>query len=87
MKPTFRKYYYIAYEYGWMVRSRDDEGNDQMVMCYTNEALAKSHTEGANAKEPEVYAERMANYERAMANFHYETIADYYGVRGRYYGD
>ena len=52
MKPTFRKYYYIAYEHGWMVRFIDDEGNDQMVMCYTSEALAKSHTEGANAEEP-----------------------------------
>lgn len=87
MEPTFRTYYYIAYEYGWMVRSTDTEGNDKMEMCYVHESDAMSHTKRANENEPKVYAERMANYKRAMANFHYEGIADYYGVRGRYYGD
>ncbi len=87
MKPTFRTYYYFQYENGWMVRWRDDEGDDQMEMCYTTEEVAKSHTDKANEREPKRYAERMASYEKAMANFHYESILDYYGKAGRYYGD
>lgn len=88
MKPTFRTYYYIAYEYGWMVRSNDVNGNDRMEMCYAHEKYAKSHIDRANAEEPRRYAKAVELYDEAMAGFHYEGgIENYYGVRGRYYGD
>lgn len=87
MEPTFKTYYYIPYEFGWMVRSKDSEGNDVMDMCYSTEEDAKSHTEKANEREPKRFAESMKNYERMLANIHYEGIENFYGVRGRYYGD
>lgn len=87
MKPTFKTYYCIAYEYGWMVRSTDKEGNDMMEMCFAKEIDAKSHVKKANDNEPKKYAERMANYEKSIANLNCTGIENYYGVSGRYYGD
>lgn len=72
---------------GWKVYHIEKDEGEVMDMCFVHEKDAISYAKRANENEPRRVAEAKERNERFRRNLKPETLADYYGVPGRYYGD
>lgn len=83
---NYYTYSVCGYEHGWKVYHVED-GNIVTDMCYATEDVANAAAVSLNVGE----AKRVARAKERLARFNNyigdTSLENFYGVRGRYYGD
>ena len=72
--------------YGWTVYHIEN-GNEVVDMCYATEEVANGAALSMNMNEAKRVADAKERIENYNNKFAAETLDNYYGVAGRYYGD